>query len=69
MGVQISIKFLFVKGRGPGISRLLSKENRSKIKPKETLSCLILRPLFVFTRHLEILVTTLPLKRCKTELS
>ena len=56
-----------IKGRGPGISSgyyergpwLLSKENRRKIEPKETPSCLIPRLLVVFTRQLEILVTTL----------
>ena len=37
----------------------LSKENRSNIEPKETPSCLIPRLLVVFTRQLEILVTTL----------
>ena len=35
------------------------KENRRKIEPKETCSCLIPRLLVVFTQHLEILVTTL----------
>ena len=52
-----------IKRRGLGISpgyyerlsRLLSKENNRKIEP----SCLIPRPLVVFTRQLEILVTTL----------
>ena len=39
--------------------RLLSEENRRKIEPKEILSCLIPRLLIVFTRQLEILVTTL----------
>ena len=56
-----------IKRRGLGISpgyyerlpRLLSKENKRKIEPKEIPSCLIPRPLVVFTRQLEILVTTL----------
>ena len=56
-----------IKGRGPGISpgyyehlpRLLSKENKRKIEPKEIPSCLIPCLLVVFTRQLEILVTTL----------
>ena len=56
-----------VKGRGTGISPgyyehgppPLSKENKRKIEPKETPSCLIPRLLVVFTRQLEILVTTL----------
>ena len=56
-----------IKRRGPGISpgyyerlpRLLSKENKIKIEPKEIPSCLIPRLLVVFTRQLEILVTTL----------
>ena len=38
---------------------LLSNENRRKIKPKETPSCLIPRLLLVFIQQLEILVTTL----------
>ena len=42
--------------RGP---QLLSKENRRKIEPKETSSCLIARLFFVFIRQLKILVTTL----------
>ena len=58
---------VLIKRRGPGISpgyyerlpRLLSKENKRKIEPKEIPSCLIPRPLVVFTRQLEILVTTL----------
>ena len=56
-----------IKRRGPGISpsyyerlpRLLSKENERKIEPKEIPSCLIPRLVVVFTRQLEILVTTL----------
>ena len=40
---------------------LLSKENRRKIEPKETPSCLIPCLLVVFTWQLEILVTTLVL--------
>ena len=39
--------------------RLLSKENKRKIELKEILSCLIPRLLVLFTRQLEILVTTL----------
>ena len=42
--------------RGP---QLLTRENRRKIEPKETPSCLITRLIFVFTRQLKILVTTL----------
>ena len=57
-----------IKSRGPGISpayyecgpRLLLLENRRKIEPKEIPCCLIPRLLVVFTRQLEILVTTLP---------
>ena len=56
-----------MKRRGLGISpgyyergpRLLSKEKRRKVEPKETLSCSIPHLLVVFTRLLEILVTTL----------
>ena len=56
-----------IERRGPGISpsyyerlpRLLSKENERKIEPKEIPSCLIPRLVVVFTRQLEILVTTL----------
>ena len=44
--------------RGPW---LLSKENRRKIEPKETPSCMIPRLLVLFTQQLEILVTTLPI--------
>ena len=40
-------------------SRLLLLENRRKIEPKEIPSRLIARLLVVFTRQLEILVTTL----------
>ena len=58
-----------VKRQGPGISpsyyerfpQLLSKENKRKLEPKEIPSCLIPRLLVVFTRQLEILVTTLTL--------
>ena len=58
-----------IKRRGPGIfpgyyerlPRLLSKENKRKIEPKEIPSCLIPHLLVVFTRRLEILVTTLAL--------
>ena len=38
---------------------LLSKENRRKIEPEKTHSCLISQLLVVFTQQLEILVTTL----------
>ena len=56
-----------IKRRGPEISRgyyergprLLWKENRRKMEPKETLSWLTPRLLFLFTRQLKILVTTL----------
>ena len=56
-----------IKSRGPGIFPgyyergpwLLLLENRTKIEPKEIPSCLIPRLLVVFTRQLEILVTTL----------
>ena len=56
-----------IKSRGPGVSpgyyecgpRLLLLENRRKIEPKEIPCCLIPRLLVVFTRQLEILVTTL----------
>ena len=56
---------------GPGISPsyyehgpwLLSKENKRKIDPTETPSCLIPRLLVVFTQQLEILVTTLQLAK------
>ena len=42
------------------VPRLLSRENRRKIEPKETPCCLISCLLVVFTvRQLEILVTTL----------
>ena len=63
----ITINRAVIKRRGPGISpgyyerlpRLLSKENKRKIEPKEIPSCLIPRLLVVFTQQLEILVTTL----------
>ena len=63
---QIKTKAV-IKRRGLGIfpsyyelfPRLLSKENERKIEPKEIPSCLIPRLLVVFTRQLEILVTTL----------
>ena len=56
-----------IKRRGLGISpgyyerlpRLLSKENKRKIEPKEVPSCLIPCLLVVFTRQPEILVTTM----------
>ena len=52
-----------IKSQGPQISPgyyecgpwLLSLENRRKIEPKETPSCLIARLLVVFTQQLEIL--------------
>ena len=55
-----------IKSRGPGIfpsyyehaPQLLPKENRRKIEPKEILSSFIPRLLVVFTRQLEILVTS-----------
>ena len=51
-------------GSSPGyyerLPRLLSKENKRKIEPKEIPSCLIPGPLVEFTRQLAILVTTLP---------
>ena len=54
-----------IKSRGLGISLghykhgpwLLSLENRRKIEPRETPSCLIPGPLVVCTWQLEILVT------------
>ena len=60
-----------IKSRGLGISpgycecgpRLLLLENRRKIELKEIPCCLIPRLLVVFTRQLEILVTTL--LKCK----
>ena len=56
-----------IKSWGPGIlpayeesgPRVLLLENRRKIEPKEVPSSLIPRLLVVFTRQLEILVTTL----------
>ena len=56
-----------IKSRGPGIfpgyqesvPQLLLLENRRKIEPQEMPSRLIPRLLVVFTRQLEILVTTL----------
>ena len=51
------------RGFSPGYyecgPRLLLPQNRRKIEPKEIPSCLIPRLLAVFTRQLEILVTTL----------
>ena len=63
-----------IKRWGPGISpgyyecfpQLISKENIRKIEPKEIPSCLIPRLLVVFTRQLEILVTTLSEDNSKT---
>ena len=62
-----------IKSRGLGIStsysecgpRLLSKENKRKIEPKETPSCLIPHLLLAFTRQLEIFVTSLMYKLTK----
>ena len=56
-----------IKRRGPGIfpgyyehgPQVTSKANRRKMEPKEIPSHLIPRLLVVFTRQLEILVTTL----------
>ena len=56
-----------IKSWRPEISRgyyecdplLLSLENRRKKGPKEILSCLVPSLLVIFTRQLEILVTTL----------
>ena len=56
-----------IKSRGPGTfpgyeesgPRLLLLENRRKVEPKEIPNHLIPRLLVVFTRQLEILVTTL----------
>ena len=56
-----------IRSQGPGISLgqyecgpwLLLLENRRKIEPKEIPSCLIPHLLVVFTRQLEILVTSL----------
>ena len=64
----ISLARVVINGRGPGIFSSyylesgpwqLLLENRRKIEPKEIPSCLIPRLLVVFTRQLEILVTTL----------
>ena len=55
---------LSLRGGGWGFSpatnlpRLLLKENKRKMEPKEIPSCLIPRLLVVFTWQLEILVTT-----------
>ena len=59
-----------IKRQGPGISLgyyesgpwLLSQESRRKIQPKEIPSCLIPHLFVVFTRQLEILVTSLVLR-------
>ena len=64
---SLSTNRVVIKRRGPEISpgyyecdpRLLLLENRRKIEPKEIPSCLIPRLLVVFSRQLEILVTTL----------
>ena len=61
---DVTIHIIVIKRWGPGISlgyydhgpRLLLKENKRKIKPKETSSCsMIPRLLVVFTLQLEIL--------------
>ena len=65
--ISLNIVRTFIKRWGPGISpgyyehgpRLLLLENRRKIEPKEIPSHLIPHLLVVFTRQLEILVTTL----------
>ena len=53
----------FIKRRGLGISPGYYEDVpgyfHTKIEPKEIPSCLIPRPLFVSTRQLKILVTTL----------
>ena len=66
---SVHINRAVIKSRGPGIfpgyyecgPQQLSFENRRKIKPKEIPTCLIPHLLDVFTRQLEILVTTLVL--------
>ena len=67
MGPVLSAR-LSLRGGGWGLplapmnvapSNHISKENRRKIEPKETPSCLISRLLVVFTWQLETLVTTL----------
>ena len=50
---------LSLRGGGRRFPRLLSKENRRKIEPKQALCCLIPCLLFVFIRQLKILVMTL----------
>ena len=65
--LRVKLCRVVIKSRGPGIfpgywesgPRLLLLENRRKIEPKEIPSRLIPRLLVVFTRQLEILVTTL----------
>ena len=65
-----------MKSRGPGISPgyyefepwLLLMENRRKIKPKETSSCLIPCQLVVFSRQLGILGTTLSSLKCPNQI-
>ena len=66
MELQFGLDKAVIKSRGPGIfpsyyergPQLLAKENRRKIEPKEIPSSLIPRLLVVFTRQLEILVTS-----------
>ena len=66
---SVHINRAVIKSWGPGISpgyyecgpQQLSFENRRKIKPKEIPTCLIPHLLDVFTRQLEILITTLVL--------
>ena len=57
--INVLFTGLSLRARGRGFPRLLLLENRRKIEPKEIPSCLIPRRLVVFTRQLEILVTTL----------
>ena len=71
---QLQRRFMFRvvnKSRGPGKNPWLLREwlpatlleNRRKLEPKEIPSRLIARLLVVFTRQLEILVTTLYVSR------
>ena len=70
-GIFLDSSGLSLRDGGLGISpgyyerllRLLSKENKGKIEPKEIHSCLIPCLLVVFTRQLEILVTTLTVEK------
>ena len=66
MGLQFGLDRAVIKSQGPGICpsyyergpQLLAKENRRKIEPKEIPSSFIPRLFVVFTRQLEILVTS-----------